>query len=140
MTVVEAAYCRQCGHETPQIVDHRDDHMTQTICSVCGSTTRRMLSGSGRQQPKEDRWTRYLARQIGRLRGYDSCQVQEHSIALEIAAREALIGPLPPAVEEQLREALDRVAEAWMARQARAEYGRYESAPTEAPVEAQQAR
>jgi|SRR5690606_8291263 len=114
------AYCSTCRRETVQEVCHRDDHLTITRCATCETqiTWRPGLPGQTCNRAK--RWLSYLARQIGRLYGYGPCTLEEHSIALEIAAREALTGPLPAAVEDQLREALDRVAEAWVIQERRA--------------------
>ena len=114
------AYCSVCRRETAQEIWHRDDHLTRTRCTVCETAIVWRPGVPGQPCNRADRWTSYLARQIGRLYGYGPCTLEEHSIALEIAAREALAGPLPAAVEDQLREALDRVAEAWVIQERRA--------------------
>lgn len=123
-------YCATCrGYKLHEIVREIEDVVTVT-CRACGSsfdtpTGSRAFRGEGR-------WVRYLAHEIGVLRRYDRCEIEERSIALELAARKALAGPLPDRVEAMLREALDEVAIVVAAREREAD----ESAPTEAPVEA----
>ena len=113
------AYCSTCRRETAQEIWHRDDHLAITRCATCETQITWRPGLPGQPCNRANRWIAYLARRIGRLHGYGPCTLEEHSIALEIAAREALAGPLPPAVEDQLREALDRVAEAWVIQQRR---------------------
>jgi len=110
------AYCSTCRRETAQEIWHRDDHLTRTRCTVCETAIVWRPGVPGQPCNRANRWLSYLARRIGQLEGYGPCSIEERSIALEIAAREALAGPLPAAVEDQLREALDRVAEAWVIR------------------------